>query len=333
MDRCARIVASTAGRPGDARRRVGGLAVRGVLATLAALVILVRSSAGWAQEKVPTCLHVEGPAKEVEPLRKLVASEVDRHPSHRAAGEHCAAHLRVELVEIESERFLTGRMDGEVPQRVHVEGPGAKPLEAALDELLRVVLGNDPIVLRAPGGRSWFSERLFSLKERGRYTFDVMLSEMASPVAGRLGYDPGLAFGFSREVEAWQIGVEAMWFQTLEAHPGRVGLDTVIRLQAALTLFTSADSDVSGFFGASLGLAHQRFSGPRSKDLGGGDGVYPVTGPALGLRAGVEFFRTTTTRAFALAEAFLPIFWADDEQTEILKGYVPGFSLGSGVRF
>ena len=41
--------------------------------------------------------HVEGPASELEPLKRLVESEVERHPSHRAAAEHCAAHLRVEL--------------------------------------------------------------------------------------------------------------------------------------------------------------------------------------------------------------------------------------------
>lgn len=202
-----------------------------------------------------------------------------------------------------------------------------------MDELLRIVLGNDPISLKAPGGQSWFSERLFSLKDRGRNTFDVALLESASPVVGHIAYDPGVSLGFSREIDSWQIGVEAVWVQSFERHPGRADLDTVVRLQAALTLFTSEESDVSGFFGLSLGLAHQRFSGPRASDLGGGDGTYQATGPALGLRGGVELFRTTTMRAFAMAEAFVPVFWANDQEAEIVKGYVPGFSIGSGVRF
>ena len=286
-----------------------------------------------AQEKVSTCVVVEGPASELEALRKLVQSEVDRHPSHRAVSKGCAVHLKVELLQVDSDRFLTGRVGGEVPQRVHVEGPGGKPLAAALDELLRIVLGNDPIALKAPGGQSWFSERVFSLKERGQNTFDVAFLESASPVVGSLTFDPGVLLGFSREIESWQVGIEGLWAQGLHDHPGSVDVDTLIRLQAALTLFGSEEADTSAFAGLSLGLAHQRFSGPRAAELGGGDGTYNVTGPAAGLRGGVEFFRTTSMRVFVFAEVFLPIFWADDQQTEVMKGWVPSFSLAAGARF
>jgi hypothetical protein len=306
---------------------------RSTAAALAALGFLCAGREASAQEKASTCIEVEARADEVDSLRRLVRSEVDRHPSHRATEEHCAVHLRVELIEIESERFLTGRVGGEVPERVRVEGPGGKPLEAAVDELLRIVLGNDPVSLKAPGGQSWFSERVFSLKERGRNTFDIAFLESASPVVGSMTYASGLSLGFSREVESWQIGIEALWMQNFAGHTGRADLDTSIRLQAALTLFTSEDSDASAFFGVALGLAHQRFSGPRAKDLGGGDGAYQTTGPGIGLRGGVEFFRTTTTRAFVMAEAFLPVFWANDQEAEIISGWVPAFSVGSGVRF
>jgi hypothetical protein len=285
-----------------------------------------------AQEKASTCVVVEGPG-DVEALRKLVQSEVDRHPSHRAVTSGCAVHLKVELIQVGSEGFLTGRVGGEVPQRVHVEGPGGRPLEAALDELLRIVLGNDPVALKAPGGQSWFSEKMFSLKERGRNTFDVAFLESASPVVGTLTFDPGILLGFSREIESWQVGVEGLWAQGLHEHPGSVDIDTLIRLQAALTLFASEEADSSAFAGLSLGLAHQRFSGPRAEEIGGGEGSYHVTGPAGGLRGGVEFFRTTSTRAFVFAEAFLPIFWADDQQAEVMKGWVPSFSLAAGARF
>jgi hypothetical protein len=295
--------------------------------------IAVYAGSARAQEKVSTCVVVEGPAGELEALRKLVQSEVDRHPSHRAVTNGCAVHLKVELIEVGSDRFLTGRMGGEVPQRVHVEGPGGKPLEAALDELLRIVLGNDPVALKAPGGQSWFSEKVFSLKERGRSTFDLAFLESASPVVGSLTFDPGILFGFSREIESWQVGIEGLWAQGLHDHPGSVDLDTLIRVQAAFTLFASEEADTSAFAGLSLGLAHQRFSGPRAAELGGGDGAYNVTGPAAGLRGGVEFFRTTSMRAFAFTEVFLPIFWADDQQQEVMKGWVPAFSLAAGARF
>jgi hypothetical protein len=304
-----------------------------MVAAVTTLAPLTTARPAAAQEKVSTCVHVEAPASELEGLRALVRSEVDRHPSHRAVADGCSVHLRVELIQVGSDRFLTGRIGGEVPQRVHVEGAGGKALEAALDELLRIVLGNDPVALKAPGGQSWFSERLFSLRDRGRNSFDVGFLETASPVAGGLSFNPGVYVALSREIESWQVGLEGMWSQRFEQHPGRVDLDTVIRLQAAVVLFASDNADTSTFFGFSLGVAHQRFSGPRARDLGRGDGVYGVTGPGVGLRGGVEFFRTTTIRAFVLAEAFVPIFWADDQQAEVMKGWVPNFSLGGGVRF
>jgi len=58
-----------------------------------------------------------------------------------------------------------------------------------------------------------------------------------------------------------------------------------------------------------------------------------VTGPAAALRGGVEFFRTTSIRVFAFAEVFLPIFWADDQQAEVVTGSVPSFLLAAGSRF
>jgi hypothetical protein len=307
--------------------------IRRALTVALLAICMVAASPAGAQEKVATCVVVEAPASEIAALQKLVESEVDRHPSHRAASNGCAVHLKVELIQVGSDRFLTARVGGEVPQRVHVEGPGGKPLEAALDELLRIVLGNDPVALKAPGGQSWFSEKTFSLKDRGQNTFDVAFLESASPVVGSLTFDPGIFLGFSREIENWQVGIEGLWAQGLHEHPGSVDLDTVIRLQAALTLFASDEADTSAFGGLSLGLAHQRFSGPRAPELGGGDGSYHVTGPAAGIRGGVEFFRTTSMRAFAFTEVFLPIFWADDQQAEVMKGWVPSFSLAAGARF
>jgi hypothetical protein len=286
-----------------------------------------------AQEKAATCILVDGPPAERAALERLVASEVERHPSHRAAGDHCAVHLKVELVEVDGDRFLTGRVGGEVPERVHVDGRDGKALESATSELLRIVLGNDPVVLRAPGGQTWFSERVAALKSHGRGTFDVGLLQTVSLLPGSAAFLPGLSLAYAREAADVQVGIQAEWVQNFDGEKAWLALDTEVRLDATMTLFFSRDADVSGFAGLSLGLAHQRFSGPRAVDVGGGHGTYSATGPSLGLRAGVEFFRTTDTRAFALFEALVPAFLANDDQADVVHAWVPTFSLGAGARF
>ncbi|HVU00845.1 MAG TPA: hypothetical protein VHE30_03805 [Polyangiaceae bacterium] len=304
---------------------------------LAILVIVALFSAfargARAQESVATCVRVDAPAADHDGLVALVTSEVDRHPSHHVVLEHCTAHLKVELIELGGDRFLTGRTAGEVPDRVRVEGKDGKALEKAVSDLLRVVLGSDPIALREPGGHSWFSDRILALRDHARNRFDFTALESGSIVSGSPAFLPGLAFAYSREIVDLQIGIEGMGFQNVESRPGRLELETRVRLHGVVSYFLSSTADVSGFVGATVGLEHQRFRGPRSAEAGSGVGTYAATGPALSLRAGVEMFRTTTARAFVLGEVVLPVFGAVDQDGEIVSGWYPAVNLGAGIGF
>jgi hypothetical protein len=314
------------------------------LRTIAFVIALAlsRTLPAFAGGQVATCISVDGPASDRDALERLVTSEVDRHPSHRAKSEPCDdaakypegyTHLRVELIEVQGDRFLTGRVGGEVPQRVPVEGKDGRALASAVGELLRIVLGNDPVVLHTPGEQSFFGARVLELKNLGRNTIDFAVLETASLVTERATFLPGLRIGFTREVSAWQVGIEVTFAQRVTSHPGTLDLDSLARLELAGTLFFSKDADVAAFGGATLGLAYQRYRGPRAADFGGGDGEYSAVGPSLGLRTGVEIFRSTATRATFFVEGYLPLFVANDQETEIVDTWAPGISLGAAVRF
>jgi hypothetical protein len=303
------------------------------LAALIALVISFGARPARAGGQVTTCVVVQARAEERAALQKLVENEVDRHPTHKVAREPCDSHLSVELLELESERFLTGRTGGEVPQRVRVEGRGGRALAAAVDELLRIVLGNDPVVLDVPGERSFFGERIFELKNAGRNTLDVAALENMSLLSGRVSFAPGILVGFTREVDRWQIGVEASAAVPFSGHPGRLDLDAYARLGITALYFFSRDADTSAFGGLSLGFAYQRFTGPRGPGLGRGDAEYATGGPGVGFRGGVEFFRTTTLRADLYVDAYLPMFVANDQETETVNAWVPALTLGAAARF
>jgi hypothetical protein len=297
-------------------------------------VAVSRTPSAFAGGQVATCVSVDGPASNRGALEQLVTSEVDRHPSHRAASEPCDTHLRVELIEVQGDRFLTGRVGGEVPQRVPVEGKDGRALASAVSELIRIVLGNDPVVLHTPGEQSFFGARVLELKNVGRNTIDFAVLETASLVSERATFLPGLRVGYTREVSRWQVGIEATFAQRLTSHPGTLDLDSLGRLELAGTLYFSNDADVAGFGGATLGLTYQRYRGPRAADFGGGDGEYSAVGPSLGFCTGVEIFRSTSTRATLFIEGHLPMFVANDEETEIVVDtWVPSVSLGVAARF
>ena len=81
--------------------------------TIVGWLTLLLALPGIAEaQSIPTCVSVIAPDKLKAGLKKLVASEVDRHSSHRAAHEDCATQLHVELIELGAARFLTARVSG-----------------------------------------------------------------------------------------------------------------------------------------------------------------------------------------------------------------------------
>ncbi|HVW23883.1 MAG TPA: hypothetical protein VHC69_00840 [Polyangiaceae bacterium] len=303
------------------------------LLAIAVLLVACVARSATAAGQVTTCIAVEAAPEDRDALARLVDSEVSRHPSHRVSHDGCETHLHVELLDVRGDRFLTGRLDGEIPQRVPVEGKSGRALESAVTELVRVVLGNDPVVLHAPGEQSFFSARVLELKNLGKNTFDVAAVEALSLLGGRATFEPGILVGFTREVSSWQLGVEALFAQRLNGHAGHLDLDTLGRLQVTGALYFSKEADTSFFAGMSLGLGYQRFTGPRGAGLPRGDGEYSVAGPGLAIRGGIEAFRSTTTRVTLFAEAFVPMFVASDDQTEIVQSYVPTLTVCAGARF
>jgi hypothetical protein len=283
--------------------------------------------------KAATCVKVQAPENEREGLERLVASEVDRHPLHRVATAQCAVHLLVEIIDVEGHRFVTGRIGGEVPERVRMERGGAKALETALVDLLRVVLESDPVSLRRPAGQSWFGDRALQLRDRGYSTLDVSLLQGFHAGGETPRFLPGVQLGYAREITSIQLAVEGVVMQSLTHPVDTLTMDTQVSLHLAASYFFSDTADVSAFTGFSLGLLHQRFHGPRSPRAGGGEGDYYTTGPAAGLRAGVELFRTTAIRALLFADGRFPLFAASDGETEVVDAWVPTLSLGAGVRF
>lgn len=294
------------------------------LPALGALFVLSTwSSPGLAG--IATCLTVDGPG-ETRGLRDLVESELARHPSHELAEADCEARLRVELIAIAPEmgggRYVTGWLDGEVPHRVPV---GEAGVGAALEELLTVVLHNDPRRLRGPDDRSdVFGRGVRALRLEGRTHFGVEVYQVGAWVDGGVQTLPGLAAFVRREVGAVHLAVRlggAHAFGT----PAELTLKTQVIADLEGALFSSARADTAAFVALFLGYELQRFQVPSaSADASGFSG---------GVRGGVELFRVTSTRAVLFLEARAPAFVSSDPDGDVVDQWTPSAALGAAVAF
>jgi hypothetical protein len=122
--------------------------------TRAALLGLTAAGALFASPDVAraqlrTCVEVAAAPAETDALTRLIKSEIDRHPTHRAVSSDCESTLTVEVIDLGAGggKWLTGRLNTQVPYRERV---GAEGLAPAVERLLTVLLHNDPLILRGP---------------------------------------------------------------------------------------------------------------------------------------------------------------------------------------
>lgn len=288
---------------------------------------LLVAGAARAQGTTETCVEVRGP--DAPALARLVASELDRHPTHRAApeGGPCLSHLRVELVEVGGERYLTGRINAQVPHREPVTGD----LASALSDLLRIVLHSDPLRLEDPARADWLRSQKRLMQRRGVTLFGVEAFQTGGAPGDRLTALPGLALTARREVDRWHLGVRlAGAYAPFDAEHLRLVGQVSAHLE--LSYFLSDEATASPFASVLLGLEHQRFRGP-SPVSGDRQRGATATGFGAGLRAGVEMFRAHDMRMLVFLQGNLPAFTASDAEGEVVDAWVPTFSAGVGAAF
>jgi hypothetical protein len=292
------------------------------------LLALASSAAG---AKVRVCVEVDAGKSDATALRRLVMSEVDRHPTHLAVSEGCESHLRVELDELDAsmggERFLTARLDGEVPAREDVTKDGMGP---ALERLITVVLYNDPRRLEGPERDDWIGRTRAAFLRRGTMSLGVELYETSAIVGGRVQALTGLALSGRRELDRIHFGIRVGAASAFEAPRDHLALTQEFVAQLELALYGSADASTAGFGALALGLDAQRFQAPDPRLPSAGIQSVTAAGAALGLRGGVEFLRTTSTRFQLFAQVLLPTFVSRDADRALVNQWTPTLALGVG---
>ncbi|HVZ86740.1 MAG TPA: hypothetical protein VHG72_07215 [Polyangia bacterium] len=312
-------------------RPTGGRRALPVLAGVAA-ALAVTAASGAARAQLRTCVEVVSAPGPTEALVRLVRDEIDRHPTHRAATADCQAVLSIELLDLGAGggKWITGRLDAQVPQRERIGPDGIAP---AVERLVTILVHNDPLVLRGPESTSWLVRQERALALRSTTHYGLELYELATPVGAPLGTLPGVGLTLRREVDQIALGVRVAGAFDPQAQPGALALRAQVDAQVEAAFFFRPAASVTLFASALVGLVYQRFEGPAPLDGAGATAIATSDGLALGVRAGVEALRITDLRLFAFVDLEAPAFVSQDPDHGVVDQWAPSAALGIGFLY
>jgi hypothetical protein len=302
-----------------------------VLALAALSLLLSRTAAA----EVALCLDVRAPAAEIQGLRKLVEVEVGRHPSHRLSTDGCRSTLEVELFEAAGARYLTARIDREVPVRFILK----EPLELGdrVSEAVKLCLHNDPVYLTEDITHYSAVQRLgLSLGVRARTNIRLELFEVTARGGTNTVFAPGMALGMTRGSGNWQVLGRLYFGSWPAAVPGTDrALQAIAGIDGGLTYEFLEKDFWSPYVSACLGGQFLRYGG---RELATDTKLAHVNhlGLAASARAGVRFFRWHGFDLDVFAQGYLPLFVTRDADGALFGDqglYTPSVQLGLGVGF
>lgn len=275
------------------------------------------------------CLGVRG--DEAEALRRLVESELQHHRTHQLVRERCETRLSVEQFTVAGVRYLTARVNQEVPVRYSFRG--GRELEERVREALRLVLANDPVYLSEDITRMSAVQRLgHSLLRRGHSRFRLELFGVVAATGAGAATAPGGALALQRGADHFQIFARIYGAGGLAATQGR-RLRFMAGADAGMIYELSLRSSATFYVGAGVGVQLMRLEG-RVDEADPGSAASALKADAVFTgRLGVRLFRLNRFDLDVFAQGHLPIFNAQDVDSLLPQAYTPSLQLGLGVGF
>jgi hypothetical protein len=236
----------------------------------------------------------------------------------------CESELRVELIRVGKRSYLNAQLGEQVPHRVEVEHAD---YAAALEELLTIVLHNDPHRLRGPSDAGVVGESFGKLRQDGHNVYAVELLETLGLARGARNFVPAIAFHLRREIGVVQFGARLSAGGLLAGTSQEEALRGYGALHLTGALFTSPRASSSAYAGLLLGVQHAWFETQVDSSTDA------ATGLDFGVRGGVEWLRQTSLRAELFCELRTTVFMADPEDLEHIPRVLPLLALGVSVGF
>ena len=295
----------------------------------AVVLVIVLAAAATARAATPLCLDIHADA-DADAFRKLVEDELAHHPTHRLVKTGCASQLAVELFTLGGTRYLTARVNQEVPVRFEIKT--AHELDDKLSEALRQVLRNDPVYLAEDLSRLnavWRSGA--NLVRHGSNRYRLELFELVGSGGVNAVFASGGAFTVARGIDHVQV------FARLELagspsspHDGTVSLRVLAGGDLGFLWEASARANATVYLGPAVGLHYARFEGWQN-----GAEATPANAIlfSVAARAGARFLRFYEFDVDLYVQAHFPLYKTHDPDSTLIDAYTPYAMVGLGVGF
>ena len=164
--------------------------------------------------------------------------------------------------------------------------------------------------------------------------YGLEVFQLTGSLGGRVFTLPGLALRLRREIDSFHLGLRISGAHILsDTSRDELTFRSRITTVAEAAWFAAPLANVSWYVGAHAGLEIQRFEGPATFLDPGTTATESTEVVTLGVRGGVELFRSTDMRADLHAELDLPTWPAKDRDAGVVDEWVPTLSIGVGVAF
>lgn len=299
-------------------------------AALALALLGTMALCGDAAAAVRLCVELESDDN-ADGLRKLLLAELGHHPTHQVVAADCQSMLHVELFGVAGARYLTARINREVPVRYTVKN--AADLPERLGEAVRLVLGHDPVyLLEDPRRYNAVQRTALALLKRGRNRYRISAMQVVAATGANAAFAAGGAFEVTRGIDHIQIlarlyGAGAVAGASLEQRALRfiAGGDLGLLYEA------SVRSNTTFYLGPGLGLMTMQINGWGDAEKAVGSAL--KVDAALSGRVGVRFLRQHNFDFDVFAIGYLPLTNAQDVDSPLPKAYTPSVQIGLGVGF
>ncbi len=296
------------------------------------LVQLVTLQQGNARAATRLCVKVAADAQDKDGLHKLILDELAHHPSHQVVTEDCQSLLSVDLFELRNKRYLTTRINREVPVRYDIGD--ASELGEKVSQAIAQVLSHDPVYLADDITHySAIRRAAYSILKRGHNIWRLELFQGIGNGGDNVAFAPGAAVSVTRGADNWQVYTRVFF----AGWPGAAhGSDTVLQVAVGadigLTYEFSARSNFSFYVSAGLGLEYLRYEGRLNPDDPNSLDQRNDFGPTFSVRLGMRMFRIYDFDCDLFVTGYLPMFPADAD-TLLGRFYSPTMQAGLGVGF
>ena len=305
-----------------------------IMNILQCLLVLILVLSSYSFAGIATCLTVNvDQSIDKEKFRKIVASEIKRHPTHELVDKECETSMNADFFKFENSYQLTLQMKGTVPLRYSLAS--ISELDHNLSKGVSLLLQNEPVHLRKHIATYAKTQRAYhNLRKNGITMKSIEIFQNNISLDQKVISSPGLSLGVSKGDDYWHIFsrfyITGLANKAVTREPS---LKMSAGVEAGLLYEFFLKDMWSPWVSGAFGIQNLQFE-QKSEDFSRLS-TMSKSGATIGFYTGIKLFRWNTFNYDIYAGIILPLFSTEEVDSDIFdvgEGfYTPSLQFGAKI--